>query len=131
MEPSFGSVDYSLRLNYYLTNFPIAVVNESKFDQIQVPHTDNYVLTIAAKQNQLFYLPLVSVSEFGLIFIVDDIYASQSRSYIDTTSLCSDLKIKESFSVPEDRKWCVVMTLSDEEIPIPIDISGPNYGPTL
>jgi hypothetical protein len=52
--------------------------------------------------------------EFGLIFIFEDIFSPLLRTSTRPISLCpSLLKVKESFPVPEDNKWCVVMTLSD------------------
>jgi hypothetical protein len=75
-----------------------------------------------------FYLPPVNVlGEFGLIFIFENIYAHLPWSHIETVSLCPDqLQISESFAVPEDNKWCVVMTLRNDRYPL-----DSNFGPVL
>ena len=65
-------------------------------------------------EKQFYLVPVNNWGEFGLIFIFDDIFSQEPRRATYTASLCHDrLKVKESFPVPEDNKWCVVMTLSD------------------
>ena len=75
-----------------------------------------------------FYLPPVNVlGEFGLIFIFENIYAHLPRRFRVTRSLCRDqLRVSESFAVPEDNKWCVVMTLRTDRYPL-----DSNFGPVL
>ena len=131
-----GPLYNSPLLNRMVADYRDAIVDMNLLEMIDLDvfsHADPNLTGFGLLCTQIspetqFYLPPVNVlGEFGLIFIFENIYAHLPWSHIETVSLCPDqLRVSESFAVPEDNKWCVVMTLRNDRYPL-----DSNFGPVL
>ena len=131
-----GPLYNSPLLNRMVANYRHAIVDMDLVGMIELdvfspadPNLTGFGLLCAQISLETqFYLQEVNVlGEFGLIFIFENIYAHLPRRLRVTLSLCPDqLRVSQSFAVPEDNKWCVVMTLRNDRYPL-----DSNFGPVL